>query len=66
VIDCQSLTPVSCLCMQMTHLSPLNPLTQLTWLFLSTSLDDARLASLKLGADMMVSLRGAPPSNKAY
>ena len=56
VVDCQLLTPVSCLNMQGTDLSPLNSLTQLTWLSLYASLYDARLAALKLGADMMVSL----------
>ena len=37
-------------------LSPLNALTQLTWLSLSARLDDVRLAS-RLGANMMVSVR---------
>ena len=49
--------PVSCLHMQGTDLSPLNALTQLTWLSLSANLDDAGLASLRLGANMMVCLR---------
>jgi hypothetical protein len=42
--------------MQDMDMSPLNALTQLTWLSLSASLDDAGLASLGLGANMMVSL----------
>jgi hypothetical protein len=42
--------------MQDMDLSPLNALTQLTWLSLSTDLDDAGLASLRLGGNMMVSL----------
>ena len=48
--------PVSCLNVQDLDLSPLNSLTQLTWLSLSASLGDAALASLRLGANMMVSL----------
>ena len=54
---CQSLTLVSCLCMQAQScedLVNLNALTQLTLLSLTACLDDGRLASLELGADMMV------------
>jgi hypothetical protein len=36
-------------------LSPLNALTQLTWLSLSANLFSAWVVSLRLGADMMVS-----------
>jgi hypothetical protein len=39
-------------------LTELNSLTGLTWLSLAATLGDAQLASLRLGADMMVTLVG--------
>ena len=61
---------IACLRTQRTEssllaMSPLNALTQLTWLSLSARLDDAQLASLRLGANMMVSL-GARCSGIQY
>lgn len=40
--------------LQVTDMSVLNSLTQLTWLSLAGGLGDDEVASLRLGADMMV------------
>jgi hypothetical protein len=55
---------MSRLYVQSVDMSPLNSLTGLTWLSLAAKLGNAWLASLRLGADMMVTSVGVQGASR--